>query len=83
MVSFSDSDYFDVRIKLLDRLKDKDYFYGHIRGINSEGVRYKLVCYILHYRNEKRIVPVSWEMFTYNNYGDSVLNDFNFKDINL
>lgn len=81
MVSFNDSDYFDVRIKLLDRLQEKDYFYGSIRGINSDGVHYKLVCYILHYRDNERIVPVWWEMFTYNDYGDSILNDFNFNDI--
>ena len=63
-------------------LKEKDFFYGHIRGINSEGVHYKLVCYILRYRDGERIVPVWWEMFTYNDYGDSILNDFNFNDIN-
>lgn len=82
MVSFSDIDYFNIRVKILEKLREKDYFSGHIRGITDDGVKYKLVCYVLNFKDRARIVPVWWEMFTYNDYGDSILNDFNFNDIN-
>lgn len=81
MVTFSDVDYYNVKMKVLKKLKDNEYFSGHVCGVTEEGVNYKLICYILNFKRDRRLCPVFWEMMTYNKYGDIILNDFSFYDI--
>lgn len=82
MVVFQDIDYINVRLALLRKLESKDYFFGHINGHTKDGVKYKLVCSILHFKREHRIVPIWWDMITYDECGNSTINEFDFKEIN-
>ena len=83
MVEFQDVDYLAIRKSIFKKLGDRTYFNGHIYGTTSEGVKYKLVYYIINFAKEGIIVPVWWEMFTYNEFGDSILNGFDFNELNL
>lgn len=82
MVEFQAQDYLEIRLALLEKLNGGQYFSGHVSGRTSSGIRYRLVCTIIHFISEDRVVPVWWEMLTYDEYGDKMKNDFSFRGIN-
>lgn len=80
MVEFGVSDYLAIKGDVYEKLAKKRYFSGHLRGRTTSGVRYRLVCTLIRF-SSGRIIPIWWEMFTYDKCGDSVLNDFDFNEI--
>ena len=83
MVAFSNEDCSLIGQRLLAKLRYGNFFSGHISGATSDGIRYKLVCTLIYHTREQRVIPVWYEMFTYNKFGDVILNDFSFYDIDF
>lgn len=75
--------YRDVADEVLDKVRDKDYFNGEIDGEIGE-IGYTLRTTLLIYQHDGevyKVLPLYWEMSTYDEEGDEVENDFLFSDL--
>lgn len=75
--------YRDVADEVLNTIRDKDYFNGEVYGeIGEYGYTLKVTLIIYQRDGEVyKVVPLYWDMSTYDEEGDEIENDFLFSDL--